>query len=888
MAHLTFRIHYHTAWGEQVCLCGSVTELGEFDESKAIVLSGEGDYWITEINMGNNQTFQYYYFIRKGSSIVRREWGTNRSLCIAKEEKQYRIQDHWKNRLEHAYLYTSVFMGSVFKHANNSVKVKYYSHSILLQLTCPYAQHNQEVCIIGGCEVLGNWNPAFAEPLSHIGEGDWQIVLNAREIPPDCAYKFVIRDKESGEIAHWEEGDDRILFAEPVQQEVGIMAETALLYRYPSFHYKGKGTAIPVFSLKSKKSYGIGEFTDLYKMIDWVSLTGQQMIQLLPVNDTTSTRSWRDSYPYSAISIHALHPIYMGCSGYPLKDKKKAAGYATEAERLNSLPEIDYEQVLKLKTNYGRDLFRECGVKSLASYEFHDFFEKNSEWLFPYACYCYLRDKNNSSDFREWGEFSRYDANRLQRMLGVYPEAQKEIDYWYFIQYLLHKQFSEVKEYARNKGVALKGDIPIGINRNSIDAWTSPELFNMDTQTGAPPDDFSHFGQNWGFPTYNWQAMAEDGYAWWISRFRKMSDYFNAYRIDHILGFFRIWEIPLRANQGLLGTFSPALPYSSDEIIGAGIPFDEGRMCEPFIQDDFLPEIFGSYTDEVKNIFLENAGWQIHKLRPFCDTQQKISHLFNDLSNEKSRQIHDGLLSLCTEVLFIRDRLNRELYHPRITAQYTHSYRHLPDRMKDAFNCLYNEFFYQRHNDFWREQAMQKLPILLSSTKMMACGEDLGMVPDCVPWVMHELQMLSLEIERMPKEAKYKFTPLNELPYLSVCTTSTHDMSPIRAWWNENRELTQQYYNEVLHHEGVAPDVCSAQICYEILSRHLQSTAMWVILPWQDWMSVDETLRKPDASAERINIPSNPTHYWRYRMHLYLEDLLEQTAFNKEIRALKR
>ena len=186
--------------------------------------------------------------------------------------------------------------------------------------------------------------------------------------------------------------------------------------------------------------------------------------------------------------------------------------------------------------------------------------------MFPYACYCYLRDKNQTPDFRKWGEFSRYDSDRLQRMLGVYPEAKKEIDFWCFIQYLLHTQFSEVKDYAQENGVALKGDIPIGVNRNSVDAWTSPELFNMDTQTGAPPDDFSYFGQNWGFPTYNWQAMAENGFAWWISRFRKMSDYFDAYRIDHILGFFRIWEIPLRATQGLLGTFSPALPYSAEEI----------------------------------------------------------------------------------------------------------------------------------------------------------------------------------------------------------------------------------------------------------------------------------------------------------------------------------
>ena len=888
MVLLTFQIHYHTTWGQQVCLCGSVPELGEFDESKAIVLSSEGDYWFTTIKVTNRKSIQYYYFIREGATTVRREWGTNRALPIAKGKKHYLIQDLWKSKPWHAYLYSSVFMGSIFRHANSSKQVKYYDHSLLLQLICPYAHHTQEVCLVGGCEALGNWDPKLGKPLSHIGECDWQIVLNAMELPARCAYKFVIRNKASGEIIHWEDCSNRVLYAEQAQQDGVVYVETALQYRYQYFNYKGTGTSIPVFSLRSKKSYGIGEFTDLYKMIDWVSLTGQQIIQLLPVNDTTSTRTWRDSYPYSAISIYALHPIYLGCSELPLKDEKKAAHYARAATRLNSLTEIDYEQVLKLKSDYGRDLFKECGMDYLSSAGFRDFYEKNNEWLFAYACYCYLRDKNNSSDFREWGEFSRFDAARLHRMMGVYPETKKEIDYWYFIQYLLHKQFSEVKEYAREKGIAMKGDIPIGISRNSIDAWTSPTLFNMDTQSGAPPDDFSYLGQNWGFPTYNWQAIAEDGYAWWISRFRKMSDYFDAYRIDHILGFFRIWEIPFRAHQGLLGSFSPALPYTAEEINGAGIPFDEERMCQPFIHDSFLSEIFGAYTDEVKNNFLEISGWQLHKLRPFCDTQLKISRLFDDLSDEKSCRIHDGLLSLCTEVLFVRDRKNKELFHPRITAQYTHSFQYLPDHVKEAFNRLYDEFYYRRHNNFWREQAMQKLPILLSSTKMMACGEDLGMVPDCVPWVMNELQMLSLEIERMPKEAKNTFTHLDQLPYLSVCTTSTHDMSPIRAWWSENRELTQRYYNEVLHHEGAAPEICSAQLCREILTHHLQSTAMWVILPWQDWMSVDEKLRNPDATAERINVPANPAHYWRYRMHLSLEDLLEETDFNDMIGAMKR
>ncbi|MCE5206481.1 MAG: 4-alpha-glucanotransferase [Porphyromonadaceae bacterium] len=888
MALLSFQINYHTTWGQQVCLCGSVPELGQFDETRAIILSNAGDDWFAEINVKKTENIQYYYFIRHGGSTVRREWGKHRKLHVIRDKKNYLIQDLWKSKPWHTYLYSSVFTGSIFRHANEAVSLKQYAHSILLNVICPYVHRAQQICITGNCDVLGHWNPTYAIPLSYVDDGEWQIILDAEKIPPSCEYKFVIRDCASGEIIHWEDGGNRILYAEKAYGNGIVFVEMGLQYHYHHFNYKGTGTSIPVFSLKTKDSFGIGEFTDLYKMIDWVSVTGQQLIQLLPVNDTTSTGTWRDSYPYSAISIYALHPIYLGCSSLPLKDKEKFNLFARKAARLNSLPEVDYEQVLKLKADYSRALFQECGEQILSSAEYLAFYEKNSHWLFPYAGYCYLRDRNKSADFLKWGEFSSFDKDRLLRMTEMNPEAKAEIHYWYFVQFLLHEQFSEVKKYARGKGIALKGDIPIGISRHSVDAWTDPGFFNMDTQSGAPPDDFSFLGQNWGFPTYNWLAMARDGYSWWISRFRKMSDYFDAYRIDHILGFFRIWEIPLHAVHGLLGYFSPALPYWAEEIERYGIPFDEDRMVEPFIHERYLPEIFGEYADEVKNYYLDIWGWQRFKLKSFCNTQQKIDRLFIGQEDEKKRRIHDGLLTLCTEVLFIRDRHDQHKFHPRITAQYTYSYRYLDDHVKEAFNRLYDDFFYRKHNYFWREQAMQKLPVLLSSTTMMACGEDLGMVPDCVPSVMNELQMLSLEIQRMPKDSKTLFTDLSSLPYLSVCTTSTHDMSPVRAWWTENRAVTQRYYNEILHHGGTAPEECNETLCKEILTKHLQSTAMWVILPWQDWMSVDEKLRNPNYAAERINIPANPAHYWQYRMHLSLDDLLKETDFNKMILEMNR
>lgn len=888
MAHLIFTINYHTAWGEQVCLCGSTPELGNFNEADAINLSCDGSNWSAEVYMAEATNITYYYFIRRGDHTVRREWGNPRNLFITKGKKKFIIQDFWKNKSYHSYLYSTVFTDTVFRHETAPLPAKYYSQTVLLNVICPYVSGDQKLVISGECEALGGWDLTQARPLLPLEEGEWQIMLDAKKLPATSEYKFVIVDKKSGEAVHWEDGLNRTLAAEKARKENAVLVEMALLYHYQSFAYKGTGTAIPVFSLRTDNSFGVGDFADLRKMIDWAALTRQQLIQLLPVNDTSATKTWRDSYPYSAISAYALHPIYLGCSDYPLKGKKKQNAFLKEAEDLNALSELDYEKVLSLKARYGRELFLQEKEKIFVSEEYLAFSEKNKPWLFPYICYCYLRDKQGTADFREWGSYAVYNEALLRQMVDSDTEAKEETEYWSFLQYLLHQQFSAVKRYANEKGVALKGDIPIGISRNSIDAWVAPDLYHMDTQSGAPPDDFSFFGQNWGFPTYNWQMMERDGYAWWVNRFRKMADYFDAYRIDHILGFFRIWEIPLDAVQGSLGHFRPALPFWVEEINHAGIPFDEERMVQPFIHEHFLSDIFAEHTEEVKREYLEITEWERFKLKSHCDTQRKVKQLFDNKKDDKSRRIRDGLMLLCGEVLFVRDPQDHHRYHPRITAQYTHSYRYLDIHVKEAFNRLYDEFYYHRHNYFWREEAMKKLPVLISSTRMMVCGEDLGMVPDCVPSVMQELQMLSLEIERMPKDPYITFTDLQRVPYLSVCTTSTHDMSPLRLWWTENRKLTQRYYNEVLHHEGVAPAECNTAICRQIIEHHLRSSALWVILPFQDWLSIDERLRNPDIATERINMPANPEHYWRYRMHISLDDLLRETAFNHKLAVLAR
>lgn len=623
-------------------------------------------------------------------------------------------------------------------------------------------------------------------------------------------------------------------------------------------------------------------------MIDWAVATNQKAVQILPINDTTMTHTWTDSYPYSSISIYAFHPMYADLKQLgSLKDKKVMAEFNKRQKELNALPAVDYEAVNKTKWEYFHLIFKQEGEKVLASDAFRNFYEANKEWLQPYAVFSYLRDAYKTPNFREWPKYATYDAKEIETLCRPDSADYPHIAIYYYIQFNLHLQLLAATEHARANGVVLKGDIPIGISRNSVEAWKEPHYFNLNGQAGAPPDDFSVNGQNWGLPTYNWDVMEKDGYAWWMKRFHKMAEYFDAYRIDHILGFFRIWEIPMHAVHGLLGQFVPALPMTREEIESYGLAFREDFFLKPYIHEYFLGQIFGPHTDYVKQTFIEPTDtWEVYRMRPEFDTQRKVEAYFAGKTDDDSIWIRDGLYALISDVLFVPDRNNPHEYHPRIGVQHDYIYRALNDWEKAAFNRLYDQYYYHRHNDFWGQQAMKKLPQLTQSTRMLVCGEDLGMIPDCVAWVMNDLRILSLEIQRMPKDPKQEFGHTDWYPYRSVCTISTHDMSTLRGWWEEDFQQTQRYYNTMLGHYGAAPATATPELCEEVVRNHLHSNSILCILSLQDWMSMDGKWRNPNVQEERINIPANPRHYWRWRMHLTLEQLMKAESLNEKIRSM--
>ena len=881
---ISFHINYLASWRQTVCIVGTIPQMGNWDETKALEMKCiSSSTWVLEIELNSDITsLKYYYLIKENENVIRREWHFPHTIRL-EANKSFNIQDIWKEQTSQKFLYTSGFSNSFFHHDCNTQAFRYYDKTILIQAICPYVRKNQELILCGSSDSLGQWDTTKALRLSPICNYTWQVAIDASFMQSLEQFKLAIYDREQDKIVHWEEGVNRYLI--PIEGGEDVKVEL-LSYRYTWMDWKAAGVAIPVFSLRSEDSYGVGEFSDLKKLIDWAYTTKQSIIQILPINDTTISYSWTDSYPYNAISIYALHPIYLGLKEYPLQNEEQLEKYRTEVNLLNALPEMNYERVIKLKVSYIKDLFDECGNKTLKSKEFSTFFDKNESWLFPYACFTYLRDLNNTANYAQWSDQQKYDKKKLVALIKADKVMKAAVELAYFTQYLLHKQLVEVKEYAHQKGVILKGDIPIGISRNSVEAWVDPHLFNLDTQTGAPPDDFSINGQNWEFPTYNWEEMAKDGYHWWIKRFQKMADYFDAYRIDHILGFFRIWEIPISSVQGLLGHFSPAIPLSLEEIETAGLAFDEERMLKPYIRRKYLDKIFGEYTEEIIKSYLQTNDNYKYALKKRYDTQAKIKQAFAGKDDIKSITIRDGLYSLCNEVLFVRDKQEPDKIHPRITAQYNNSFNDLNNNDKEAFNHLYDNFFYYRHTDYWRNEAMKKLPALISSTQMLVCGEDLGMIPQSVPAVMNNLQILSLEIQRMPKTFGVLFEDMKHIPYMSVCTTSTHDMATIREWWFENSMHTQVYYNDILHRQGIAPQDCTPDICEQIVADHLNSPAMLAILPLQDWLSMDGTIRRENPQEERINIPAIPNHYWKYRMHITLEELISSDLINNRIRLL--
>ena len=882
---LYFHIEYRTAFGEEVTL--NIIENGEVRTHRMTTVNGVE--WCCELTQRTAcRRLTYYYKVTVDNATERSEWQTVKHVldftCTAATE--YHVHDRWNDMPDDSYLYSSAFTDCINHQELQPMKPTSYDRTLRLIVRAPQLRDGECLAVLGDRKALGEWCPDKALPMTLHNYCEWAVDIDASQFHGEhIELKFVVTNA-SGHMMMWECGYNRCLTMPDMKKGETVVYGLDQAF-FEIWNRRLAGTLVPVFSLRTRESAGIGDFGDLKMMIDLMANTGQRVLQLLPINDTTITHTWTDSYPYSCISIFAIHPQYADLRSLPELDDEEARKEAeAECRRLNALPQIDYEKVNAFKLEYLRKVFQQEGKKIMKSAQFKAFFQVTQNWLVPYAQYSWLRDKYGTADFTQWKDHNTWTEDDRAMLSDPRTKEYQEVAFYYFVQYILSSQMKEAHEYAKQKGVILKGDIPIGVNRYSCDVWMEPKYFNLNGQAGAPPDDFSVNGQNWGFPTYNWDEMLKDGCQWWTRRFQNMSQFFDAYRIDHVLGFFRILEIPIDSVHGLTGQFAPSQAMSCDEIMQYGLNFQEERFTQPFITDWVLDRVFHERADEVRREYLERIDGERYRMKPDVDTQRKIEARFAGVTRQEDLWLRDGLYSLVSDVLFVRDRNRADMFHPRISAQLDFIYESLYDNDKQAFNRLYNDYYYRRNNQFWYREAMKKLPKLVQATRMLVCAEDLGMVPDCVPWVMNELKILSLELQSMPKSVTTRFGHLSQNPYRSVCTISSHDMPTLRQWWDEDYERTQDYYNSMLHREGPAPHPLPGWLAKDIIARHLDSPSMLCILSVQDWLAMDERLRLPDADAERINIPANPKHYWRYRMHLNIEDLIADGKFIDDISTL--
>lgn len=845
-----------------------------------------GDKWRVSFELpADNGTVAYGYRLVREGKAVRGEWAvTPHTLSLNCVNNHYHVKDVWVDSPVGNYTQTNLFR---FFDAQAPVEaspaVNWYNRSLTVSVYATGVGEGERLLLCGEAPALGGWDPQAAAAMQQVEPNLWSVTVDADQLDSCIYFKFIKTDK-AGAVS-WEPGDNRIITLPPVASSTSY-SYTLGAISFPHEKIRLAGTVIPLFSMRSQHGWGIGDFGDIRLMADWLRATGQNILQLLPINDTNVFGGDGDSYPYNCVSVYALNPIYMDMSALPsLGCDKSNRYYETHRTKLNEAPAVQYSLVYALKMKYLRELFNEQGGELTAAPGYVAFCKAQRRWLRPYAMFRFLTERLRCCIW-DWGKYRYCDENTEQLLTAEYPDAAREMEFYSLVQYLLYTQLCAAHEYANSVGVALKGDIPIGVAPNGVDVWCEREQFNLEVSAGAPPDMFAADGQNWGFPTYNWDVMACDGYSWWRNRLQYMSKFFDAYRIDHVLGFFRIWEIPHTAISGLSGCFSPNKPYTREELAEAGFEMEEAHLL-PYITKDMLKELFPRRVQYIIERFFDEQPDGTCLFKQHITGASSLAYEIYDKCGDKfPEELKKSLLRLYGSVLFLRDLKEPQKFVPRILGSDTAAYTQLSQEQRIAYDRLYEDYFYNRHTMHWFEEGMRKLAPVLQSTTMTACGEDLGMIPACVPWVMKNLQILSLEIQRMPKLFGEAFARPECYPYLSVATPSTHDMSTLRGWWREDKALSAQFYKCVLGWEGEAPAEMSGAIARAIVGQHLHSPAAFALFAWQDLMAMDERLRLEDVDAERINVPSNRDHLWNYRMHLSIEELAGERAFNEALLAM--
>ena len=875
---LRFLLKYGTRYGQSLHAHLRLIKKGQSDILIVLDLTYLNEaFWEATYELPtafNITEIKYRYTLQENDAVVAFDQRQERTIVLPKNQKQtIQLFDDW----QHVHLAAAVHKSRAYKILlpEKTGKPAKTTPDALFHFrvqTQPLPPGNS-LCMLGSGAWLGDWD-STAPVMLHWNGHEWTGQLSLPASITQLDYKMGIYNFEQQKVIALESGDNR---SQELTPEKNVRYQWNQFVDFGAFAWKGTGVNVQLSSLRTAKSWGVGDFSDLHILTDWCAEAGIRMIQLLPINDTTATFTQKDSYPYSAVSAFAQHPIFLDVQTVAKKYKCKIPTSLTkERAILEQATTLEYERVMRLKETLMRMVFSQQKEQFQKEGAFIDFFNDHKHWLVPYAVFCVLRDRHQSADCSSWEIGSEYADEQVAQWIQPEGLLYEEVCYYYFIQYHLHLQLSKAVSHAHKKGIIIKGDLPIGVGRHSVETWMYPNLFHMDKQAGAPPDAFTRKGQNWSFPTYNWDAMQLDGYAWWRQRLQHMSHYFDATRIDHVLGFFRIWSIPLSSIEGITGVFEPTHPISEETFRQSGIAFNHHRLCDPYITDGVLQDLFGTDATVIREHFLDG-----NRFKETCNTQRAMDAYIT--AHPQLQVFRQRLFDLITDLILIPDTQQPGAYHFRIDMQHTVSFRNLPADQQQALDRLYVDYFYHRPNDLWYKTAQSKLDAIQQSSDMMICAEDLGMVPDMVEGVLDGRQMLSLQVQRMPKRASQAFSLPAEAPYLTVVTPSTHDMSTIRQWWEDDAGTTSQFFRDILHQSGNPPFYGEPWICRDIIRQHLESPAMWAVFLLQDFLSMDASLRRENPHEERINNPADPDHYWNYRVHLSLESLMTAKAFNQDL-----
>jgi len=872
-------LNYSTKLGQSISIYLK-DEKGQIIESASLQYEDELTWKIsldTELLQQKNAVYYQYALLENRVFKYFDNW-KNRPLNVLPKSDEINVldvYDDWQSLIiESAVFKTKPFENLFFKNENNkkSIELKKITHQF--NVACIQLPPNKRIGILGSGKKWNNWDPEHLVLLDK-HENYWSTNLKFKKTDFPFEYKFVVFDIATKKIDCFEPNENRKINNATLQNHLIIHNH---IVDFKAYAWKGAGINVQLSSLKSKKNWGVGDFAALQLLSDWCKKADIKMIQLLPINDTIATYTNKDSYPYSAISVFALHPIFMDITSlasqyhFIVED-----AILKQVQKLNQRSTFDYESVSILKIEIINAIFRKQKLEFVKTASFKSFFKSNQEWLQPYAAFCFLRDKFKTVNYFNWNEYAIYNDKQIKQLCDPTHDFFEEIAFYYFAQFHLHTQLKKSIETAHKNGVIIKGDLPIGVGRFSVDTWMKPHLFHLDMQAGAPPDAFSTKGQNWNFPTYNWDAMKKENYQWWRKRLSNMDNYFDAIRIDHILGFFRIWSVPMHAISGIFGHFEPVHALKKSDFKNVGLVFDENKYCNPFINQDLLKQWFGEDAEWVEQNILKDG-----KFKSTLNTEKKLEQFC--LENKLSDSIKYKLYDLLADVILLKDENNAGHYHFRIDMQQTNAFKNCSEEGQIKLIELYNQYFYRNQNEIWDETAKEKLDALQQSTKMLICAEDLGMVPEIVEPALLSREIVSLQVQRMPKKSNERFSNPMDAPYLTVVTPSTHDMSTIREWWTENKAQTQFFYNHSLLKTGKAPIKADSEICKLIINNHLQSKAMWAVFLFQDLLSVDDQLKRKKFLEERMNIPADPNHNWNYSMHISIVQLIREKTFTRTIK----